>query len=276
MAYLSTHERRVDEYFKGAVSQWNEIYELETVYARIHQERRSIVLSMADDLALSAEARVLEVGCGAGLTTVALAERGFAVDAVDSVIDMVQSTRARAARAAVTHRVRAIQATVNHLPFGDNHFSLVLAIGVLPWLASLQKAMLELIRVTKPGGNLVVNIDNRWRLHELLDPRLHPLHAPVRHYLRQAFHLPAKRPPTQRYSPRHFDGLIGELGCTKLDTKMLGFGPFSFFGRPLFSESLNIKLHGFLQGCADRHLPILRSTGAQYITLLRKCDGARR
>src|ERR1700746_1295370 len=82
LIHMSAHQRSVDEYFKGAVPQWSEIYERHSLYARIHQERRSIVLSMAKSSALSAEARVLEVGCGAGLTTVALAERGFAVEAV--------------------------------------------------------------------------------------------------------------------------------------------------------------------------------------------------
>src|SRR5258706_7451 len=133
--------------------------------------RLSIGVLMAETIALAAEARVLEVGCGAGLATVALAERGFAVEAVDTVRDMLRSTKARAASAGVTHRVRAIQASVDHLPYSDNHFSLVLAIGVLPWLACTRKAMVEIIRVTRPGGNIIVNIDNTLRLHQMLDAR---------------------------------------------------------------------------------------------------------
>jgi hypothetical protein len=107
-----------------------------------------------------------------------------------------------------------------------------------------------------------------------LDPRLHPIHSPLRHYLRDTWRLPVKVPPTQRCSARQFDRLIGELQCTKIDAKMLGFGPFSFCGHPLLSESLNIKTNEFLQSCADRQLPIIRSTAAQYIALLRKGDGS--
>jgi ubiquinone/menaquinone biosynthesis C-methylase UbiE len=271
---MSAHQRSVDKYFKAAAKQWDEIYELNTLYARIHQERGRIVLSMAENVALPVEARVLEVGCGAGLATVALAESGYAVEAVDTVRDMLLTTRARATRAAVTHRIRVIQASADHLPYSDNQFSLVLAIGVLPWLACIRKAMMEFIRVTRPGGFLIVNIDNTWRLHELFDPRLHPVHSPVRHYLRNVLGLAVKVPPTQRCSTRQFDRLIGELQCTKIDAKKLGFGPFSFFGHPLLSESLNIKINEFLQSCADRQLPIIRSTAAQYITLLRKGDGS--
>jgi len=267
---VSAHQKSVDRYFEVAAKQWDEIYELDTLYAHIHQERGRIVLLMAENVALSADARVLEIGCGAGLATVALAERGYVVEAVDTVRDMLLTTRARAARAAVADRIRVIQASADHLPYGDNQFSLVLAIGVLPWLACIRKAMMEFIRVAKPGGCLIVNIDNTWRLHELLDPRLHPVHSPLRHYLRNVLRLPVKVPPTQRCSARQFNRLIDELRCTKLDAKMLGFGPLSFFGYPFLSEARNIKVNKFLQSCADRQLPIIRSTAAQYITLLRK------
>jgi ubiquinone/menaquinone biosynthesis C-methylase UbiE len=271
---MSAHQRSVDKYFTAAAKQWDEIYELDTLYARIHQERRRIVQSMAENIALPVEARVLEVGCGAGLATVGLAQRGYSVEAVDTVRDMLLTTRARAARAAVAHRIRVIQASANHLPYVDDQFNLVLAIGVLPWLGCIRTAMMEFIRVTRPGGCLIVNIDNMWRLHELLDPRLHPVHSPVRHCLRKFLGLPVKAPPTQRCSPRKFDRLIGELRCTKIDAKMLGFGPFSFLGHPLLSESLNVKINGFLQNCADRQHPIIRSTAAQYLTLLRKDEGS--
>src|SRR6476660_4242959 len=152
---MSAHRRSVDEYFKAEAKQWDEIYELDTLYARIHQERARVVLLMAENIALPAEARVLEVGCGAGLATVALAKRGYSVEAVDAVRDMLLTTKTRAARAAVAHRIRVIQASANRLPYADNQFSLVLAVGVLPWLASIRTAMMEFIRVTRPGGYLI-------------------------------------------------------------------------------------------------------------------------
>jgi len=271
---MSLHQRAVDNYFKAAAKQWDKIYELDTLYARIHQERAQIVLAMAESIGLPIEATVLEVGCGAGLTTVALAGRGFTVEAVDTVRDMLLTTREHATAAAVAHRIRVIQASADRLPYGNDQFSLVMAIGVLPWLDSIRKAMSEFLRVTRPGGSIIVNVDNVWRLHELLDPRLHPAHSRVRHYFRDVLGLRVKVPPTQRCSPGQFDRLIDELGCTKLSSKMLGFGPLSFFGRPLLSEPLNIRLHRFLQGHADRQFPVIRSTGAQYITLLRKGNGS--
>ena len=266
----TAHQRSVDKYFKAEAKQWDEIYEVDTLYGRIYQERTRIVLLMVENIALPSEARVLEVGCGAGRTTVALAERGYTVEAVDTVRDMLLTTRARVGRAAVTKRVRVIQASADRLPYLDNQFSLVLAIGVLPWLACIRKAMTEFIRVTRPNGCLIVSIDNTWRLHELLDPRLHPVHSPVRRYLRSVLGLPIGVPPVQRCSTRQFDRLMGDLQCTLLDAKVLGFGPFSLFGHPLLAESLSIRINEFLQSCADRQLPLIRSTAAQYITLLRK------
>ena len=51
-------------------------------------------------------ARILEVGCGAGLITVALAQNGYTVDALDSTTAMLQMTRNDAAHQGVEDRVR--------------------------------------------------------------------------------------------------------------------------------------------------------------------------
>src|SRR6266704_2816578 len=269
---VSAHRKSVDEYFRSEPQYWEEIYKLDTLYARIHQERQSFVLGLADKLRLPPEAHILDVGCGPGVTSVALAARGYKVHAVDSVHEMLEGAKHCAANRGVADSLQTVQATINRLPFDDNRFSLVLAISVLPWLDSLREAVAEIVRVTKVGGYLIVNTDNPWRLHELLDPRLHPLHASVRHRLRKLMGS-AKLPFARRCSRRELDGLLQDLVCVKLDTKMLGFGPFSFFGRKLFSEQLNIKLHGVLQHCSDRRVPVIRATGAQYIVLIQKARG---
>jgi len=49
----------------------------------------------------------------------------------------------------------------------------------------------------------------------------------------------------------------------------LGFGPFWLLNR-LLPQAFGVKLHRALQGLADRGVPVLRSAGAQYITLSRK------
>jgi ubiquinone/menaquinone biosynthesis C-methylase UbiE len=106
-------------------------------------------------------ARVLEVGAGAGLTGVALADRGYQVTAVDSSAAMTETIRGRAAEAAVASRLQVSLGDAHRLPFADGAFGLVVALGVIPWLHSPERAARELARVLTPGGYLVVSADNR-------------------------------------------------------------------------------------------------------------------
>jgi 2-polyprenyl-3-methyl-5-hydroxy-6-metoxy-1,4-benzoquinol methylase len=111
--------------------------------------------------------RVLELGCGCGAITKALAETGCRVDAIEG-----SPRRARVAAARVREHDRA---SVHHSNFQDvamePAYDLVTLIGVLeyspvyldaddPFVACLQIAMSAL----KPGGTLLVAIENRMGL----------------------------------------------------------------------------------------------------------------
>ena len=266
---INQHQLIVDTYFKARARYWEEIYANKDVYSVIHQQRQTLVLAMVDKLGLSPDDQVLEVGCGAGLTAVKLASRGYRVDAVDSVAEMVDLTRRHSTEAGVAHRVRTVVADINRLIFPSKHFSLVVAIGVLPWLQAIYEPIREVGRVTKAGGYLIVNVDNRWRLHELLDPRLNPVHAPIRKLARGLQHRNHLL-QTQRCSPREFDAILQEAGYATVEGTVLGFGPFTLLGQRVLPDSVGIKVHNLLQHYASRNIPLLRSTGAQYLVLARK------
>jgi len=268
-------QKLVDTYFQSEARYWKEIYERKDVYALIHQQRRAIVLQLIDNLNLPQDSRILEVGCGAGLTTVALAERGFEVHAIDSVPAMIDLTRQAAAHLSSNYRVTTSLGDVEDLSLPDNMFNVVLAIGVIPWLGSSHKAVQELARVTKPGGYVIVNADNRWRLTEILDPVRNPLHAPLRRMIRNIavrFGRGASMPATQRHSPKEFDAVLSKVGLVKLKGVTLGFGPFSLFNEKLFSDKMARNIHRKLQNLADRNLPMIRVTGAQYLVLATKLN----
>ena len=268
-------QKLVDSYFQSGAHIWKEIYEREDVHALIHQQRRTIVLRLIDNLNLSQDSRILEVGCGAGLTTVALAERGYVVHAIDSVQAMIDLTRQAAARLGTEYRVTTSLGDVQNLPFSDNMFSVVLAIGVIPWLHSSHEAIRELARVTKPGGHVIVNADNRWRLNEILDPARNPLHAPLRRMIRNIsvrLRQGASMPPTRRHSPKEFDSVLSKAGLVKVEGVTLGFGPFSLFKRKIFSDKVARNIHCMLQNLADCDVPLIRVTGAQYIVLATKLN----
>ncbi len=268
-------QKLVDAYFQSAAPCWKEIYQLDDIYATIHQQRRAAVLALVDKLGWSPESHILEIGCGAGSTTVALAQRGYVVEAIDTVGAMIDLTRQAAVETGVGHRVRTSVGDVRYLAFPDNMFSLVVAMGVTPYLYSLSQAMHEMARVLKPGGYLTVNADNTWRLNDVLDPRRFPALASTRWKVREVLERfglckPASRPRPHMYSIKEFDAFLSTVGLEKVEGTTLGFGPFSFLNYKLLPDSVGVKLHHKLQSLADRGFPLIRSTGAQYIVLARK------
>src|SRR2546429_9896156 len=74
------HQNCIDVHFDRSSAYWTDIYEYEDVDGTIYRERRAVVLALAQKLGLPAESRILEVGCGSGLTSVELAHEGYRID----------------------------------------------------------------------------------------------------------------------------------------------------------------------------------------------------
>ncbi len=276
----SEGQRQWDAHFARKVDDWAALYEKQTVSAVVHKLRKAIALRWIDELALPAGEHILEMGCGAGLTAVDLARRGYRVAAVDRVTGMVERTRRQAAEARVGDRVSATLGDAHELNFPAGSFGLVLALGVIPFLDRPVQALAGVARVLKPGGYVVLNSDNRWRLNRVLDPWLSPLLDPARgavgallRRLRLRRGAPSSGLTTAVCSNTEFDAWLRSVGLEKRRGETFGFGPFTLFGRELVPNQTGVRAHHVLQRLADRRVPIVRSTGNQYIVLA--CKGPR-
>lgn len=270
------YQKAVNTHFTASAEYWNQIYEQSDVYALIHQERLQFIFACVDKLKISRGSQALDVGCGAGLTAVRLAKRGYVVKAVDAVAAMADCARNAAEKHRVADRVTVSMNDAHDLAFPDKTFSLVVAAGVTPWLHSPDRAIREMARVLKPGGWLITTADNRWRLNYMLDPRLFPLLQPVKKKMFSLLNglgirnVPTPSSDARMYTLREFDGMLFAAGLKKVETTMLGFGPFTFLNRKLLPDSVGIKLHRRLQAAANQGVPLIRSTASQYLVLARK------
>lgn len=93
--------------------------------------------------------RVLDLGCGAGESSVYLALLGAKVVAVDVSAEMLRTARRLADRHGVT--VETVELVSHALPFPDGTFDLAFGNGVLHHVA-LEPTLRELRRVLRPGG----------------------------------------------------------------------------------------------------------------------------
>jgi ribosomal protein L11 methyltransferase len=99
-----------------------------------------------------ADARVLDVGCGSGILTIAALKLGAAsAVGVDTDPIAIEATVANARRNALAHRARAREGT---LPSGEPAFDVVLANLIAGLLVTLASSLHDELR---PGGILVAS-----------------------------------------------------------------------------------------------------------------------
>ena len=266
----------VDAHFHSRADRWKKVYAEPTVEGAIYRKRLAIILEWVDELGLPAGEPVLEIGCGAGASTVALAKRGYLVHAIDSVPDMLNHTQQAASDAEVSSSVFTTLADAHDLAFPSGEFGLVLAIGVIPYLHSPTKALEEMARVLRPDGYLVVTQGNRRRLNSLINPWLWPALQPAKRAIGNVlrpFRKPRPQPnwaPIQFGSLRELESWLSAVGLVKVKAKTIGFPHLSFRSRQLFGEQTAMRLNRRLQWLADQNVPGIRSAGMDYVVLARK------
>ena len=110
----------------------------------------SLARAFIDAAGIAADTRVLDVGCGTGQLTRALAEKlgGANVSAVDTSEPFIEACRRRVPDADV--RVARAEA----LPFEDDSFDAVLSQLVVNFIPDVPKGMAEMRRVTRGGGTV--------------------------------------------------------------------------------------------------------------------------
>lgn len=102
---------------------------------------------------------VLDVGCGPASDTIALSELVGStgrVIGIDHDPEMVADANQRANQAGVADFVEHRQGNGLKLPFDDNTFNSCRSERVFQHVAEADQLLAEMIRVTKPGGSIVV------------------------------------------------------------------------------------------------------------------------
>ena len=151
-------EQRPDHYdaFADAYARANEQGQFNRWYAR------PAVLDLLGDVA---GRRIVDAGCGSGPLLADLEERGASVAGFDASPAMIRLARERLGAEADLEVADLTQP----LPYDDEEFDAALAVLVLHYLEDWSRPLVELRRVLKPGGRLVVVVN-----HPVIPPVMYP------------------------------------------------------------------------------------------------------
>jgi ubiquinone/menaquinone biosynthesis C-methylase UbiE len=128
-------------------------------YMRLTADESGKPFSLFVDFESLAGKDVLDVGIGSGIATQMLAEARANVTGVDLTDWAVDTTRRRLAAFGLEADVQ--QADAEQLPFADESFDLVFSWGVIHHSSDMDRALAELVRVTRRGGDVVLMVYHR-------------------------------------------------------------------------------------------------------------------
>jgi ubiquinone/menaquinone biosynthesis C-methylase UbiE len=102
--------------------------------------------------------KILDAGCGRGFYLQALTLYDFPKEIVG--VDINDAYLVKAKAACKDKRVRIQKSDIYKLPFHDNYFDMIICSEILEHLPDDKKGLLEIKRVLKPGGALLVTVPN--------------------------------------------------------------------------------------------------------------------
>jgi SAM-dependent methyltransferase len=106
-------------------------------------------------LGKAASGRLIDVACGPGVVTAGLAPNAASVVAFDATEQMLETAKARCAKAGLRN-VEFKNGDAENLPFADAAFDGAVTRAAVHHFAGPQRAISEMFRVLRPGGVAVI------------------------------------------------------------------------------------------------------------------------
>ncbi|NJE10432.1 class I SAM-dependent methyltransferase [Thermococcus sp. MAR1] len=204
------------EYFDRIAGRYDDWYRTKTgMY--VDRIEKWLVFSMLQ----SKSGKALDLGCGTGNYTLELKKRGFDVIGLDASEGMLGVARSKG--------LSCIKGDAYSLPFPDESFDLVLSVTMFEFLHEPEKAVAEINRVLKPGGEVLIATMNG-RSAWFFFKRLKSL------FVETAYRY------ARFYTPTELEGLLRNEGFVDVESAGVIYFP-SFWPFFTLAERVDRKFH---------------------------------
>ena len=189
------------------------IYDAPTPLGRLYRVRLSNVLSLVSYVPRGS---LLDVGCGTGQMLRFVAERrpgDFELTGLDQSSSMIER-----ARSVTGTGPTLVVGKAEELPFADETFDVVVAMGVYEYVRDVEAALREASRVVTKGGLAVVTMQNPSSPHRFW-------HSAVYRHI-ERLRGGVESPVVSRFGQRDFCGMLVRTGLEPIDVVFYDFNVF--------------------------------------------------
>lgn len=171
---MDTREELVQEEFDRQSERW--------FRRELSAEERAMLDQIAQLAQIRPTDRVLDVACGTGVVSFALAAQACEVVGIDISPGMLAKAREIRHRRGIRN-VHFVLGEAEHLPFKDGEFDLVVCRLAIHHFPQPEREIREMARVLKAGGRLVISDtvssedEREAQLHNALERLRDPSHA---------------------------------------------------------------------------------------------------
>lgn len=196
---------------------WSNLYDsADGVNYHFHVRRNRVLELLPERLG-----RVLDVGCGPGVMTEAVLQRGGRFDGLDLSPEMVREAQEKFGHLPGVHFA---EGNIEAIDAGDNSYDQLICMAVIEYLNSPERALAEMHRVLKPGGIAIITVPKRWHVSRVTVATM----TPVRVLAKLLGAATADHLPRLRLQPEELDQAARRAGLIPDGGSQYHFTPFAY------------------------------------------------
>jgi ubiquinone/menaquinone biosynthesis C-methylase UbiE len=276
----------IQSFFNDTVDRWHHLYTGDSFIDLHMKDRKTIVINLAEKYSQGEQKTILDIGCGTGILSKELAQKGHFLVSMDIAEDMIIKLK-ESLKNKNGELIEPMIGDAEHLSLADNSLDSILCIGVFQYQLRNDILLKELNRVLKKGGMCFFTIPNLLRINYLLDPFFYfqlskkLIKKILKPKMKVDTNSAVNRGITGRikknypYDKKYFvwelNDIIAESGFEIEKTVAFGYGPFTLFNKPFLPDYISYKISNKLESISGKFLTKMWKTVAnRWVFAIRK------